>query len=166
LGLTRTYRAFDAVGYRIIILDSVDLTGDASLYRGWVDQEQQEWLKDDLSSVQTEKPIILISHLPLVTAFFAISEGSTFAARQNRVVVNNQEVLGLFKEHNLVLVLQGHTHVTELIHWRGTTFLSGGAISANWWRGPHHGTEEGFNVLTLRHDHIAWDYVDYGWDAR
>ena len=165
LGLERTYRAFEAVGYHIIILDSIEPTDDKYQYRGWINREQQVWLKRYLSAVPAEHPIILISHMPLVTAFFSISKGATFKAKPNRVVVNNRAVLRLFENHNLVLVLQGHTHVSEMIHWRGTTFFTGGAISANWWRGAYHGVEEGFSVLTLHPDHIEWDYIDYGWDA-
>ena len=33
-------------------------------------------------------------------------------------------------------------------------------------RGPFHGTEEGFNVVTLHLNHVDWEYVDYGWEAR
>lgn len=165
LGLERTYRAFTAAGHHIVILDPVDVTGDTYQYRGWVDREQREWLKEYLSGVPADSPIVVICHIPLLTAYFSASEGGTFQAEPNRVVVNNREVLSLFEKHNLVLVLQGHTHVSEMIHWRGTTFLTGGAISANWWRGAHLGVEEGFCVLTLHHDRIEWDYIDYGWDA-
>ncbi|MGD2031767.1 MAG: calcineurin-like phosphoesterase C-terminal domain-containing protein, partial [Gammaproteobacteria bacterium] len=73
---------------------------------------------------------------------------------------------GLFESHNLLLVLQGHLHVSELIRWGGTTFVTGGAVSGKWWRGSWHGTPEGFTVLTLRGERIDWEYVTYGWKAR
>ncbi len=88
------------------------------------------------------------------------------AAPPNRVVENNTEVLEAFNGHNLHLVLQGHMHAKELIRWRDTTFITGGAVSGKWWRGPWHGTGEGFNIVTLRSDQIEWDYVEYGWRAR
>ena len=81
-------------------------------------------------------------------------------------MVNNVEVLELFKEHNLILVLQGHLHVNELMRWRETTFITGGAVCARWWRGPNLGTEEGFGVVTLSEDHVEWEYIEYGWEAR
>lgn len=166
LGVPRTYYAFDALGYRIMLLDSMRISGDQYKYHGWVSLEQREWIKAELARLPLDRPIVLMLHIPLITAFFNATEGATFQAKPNRVVVNNIEVLDLFAQHNLILVLQGHTHVKELIRWRNTTFLTGGAICARWWRGPFFGTEEGFNVLTLRHDHIEWDYVDYGWQAR
>jgi hypothetical protein len=104
--------------------------------------------------------------MPLLTAFYGATAGTTVAAPPNRVVVNNREVLGLFAEHNLMLVLQGHLHAKELIRWRDTTFITGGAICGKWWRGDWFGTGPGFNIVTLSRDHVDWEYVEYGWTAR
>jgi hypothetical protein len=82
------------------------------------------------------------------------------------VVTNNTDVLKVFENHNLELVLQGHLHVKERLWWRNTTFITGGAICARWWRGPWHGTKEGFNVITLQRNRVDWEYIDYGWQAR
>jgi len=166
LGLTRTYRAFDALGYRFMLLDSVRVSGDKYKYHGWISQEQREWILQELSTLSHETPIVVVLHIPLLTAFYGASEGTTFQAKPNRVVVNNTDVLALFAEYNLVLVLQGHLHVSELLRWRNTTFLTGGAICGKWWRGAYFGTEEGFNAITLRYDRVEWEYVDYGWQAR
>ena len=166
LGLDRTYGAFDALGYRVMLLDSLRVSGDKYKYHGWISLEQREWIKEELARLDRTTPIVVMTHVPLATAFFSTTEGTTFQAKPNRVVVNNIEVLELFAEHNLILVLQGHLHVTELVRWRGTGFLTGGAVCARWWRGPFHGTEEGFNTITLGHDRIEWDYIDYGWEAR
>ncbi len=125
-----------------------------------------EWLREDLRKISREKPIIAALHIPLVTGFFQATEGATTAAPASRVVVNNIDVLDLFKEHNLVLVLQGHLHVTEMLRWQNTTFITGGALSGRWWRGSWHGTPEGFNLVTLRGDRVEWEYLTYGWQAR
>ncbi|MDJ0950169.1 MAG: metallophosphoesterase [Alphaproteobacteria bacterium] len=166
LGLTRTYWSFDALGYHVMLLDSMRVSGDEYKYHGWVSAEQIEWIKEELSRIAPGTPIVLVLHVPLVTAFYSATKGTTFQAKPNRVVVNNKEVLALFAEHNLVLVLQGHLHVSELLRWRGTTFITGGAVCAKWWRGPYFGTEEGFNAVTLRGDRVEWEYLTYGWQAR
>lgn len=166
MGLDRNYYSFDAVGYHFVILDSIQVTGDEYKYQGMIWPEELEWLKQDLSRVPHGTPIIIATHIPLLTAFFAATMGATFAAKPNRVVVNNLEVFEIIKQHNVILVLQGHLHVEELIKWRDTTFITGGAICGKWWRGAYHGTEEGFNVITLTGDHVEWEYIDYGWQAR
>ena len=166
LGLDRTYYSFDALGYHFIVLDSIQITGGDLKYQGLIWPEQIEWLREDLSRISHATPIVVAMHIPLITAFYMATEGSTVSAKPNRVVVNNIDVLRLFSNHNLVLVLQGHLHAKERLQWRETTFITGGAICAKWWRGPWHGTEEGFCVVTLRGNTIQWEYIDYGWEAR
>ena len=166
MGLDRTYYSFDAVGYHFVILDSVQVTGDSYRFQGMIWPEELEWLKQDLSRVPRGTPIVLAVHIPILSVFFAATEGATFAAKRNRVVVNNHDVLKIIKDHNVILVLQGHLHARELLIWRETTFIVGGAICGKWWRGMWHGTEEGFNVITLTGSHVGWEYIDYGWDAR
>ena len=76
-------------------------------------------------------------------------------------------VLDLFADRNLRLVLQGHLHFLEDIFVRGQThFITGGAVSSAWWEGKRHGLEEGFVQLRIHGRDVAWEYVDYGWDAR
>jgi len=166
LGISRTYGTFDALGYRFILLDSLRITDAPHMYDGWVSWQQREWMRELLSRTPPDQPIVLLLHMPLLTAFFAATRSATSKAPPNRVVINNAEVIELFAGHNLILVLQGHLHVSEAVHWRGTTFLTGGAVCGKWWRGSYFGTSEGFNTITLRHDRIDWEYVDYSWDAR
>ncbi len=161
LGLSQTFYAFDALGYRIVLLDSLRISGDEYEYHGWVAQEQREWLKELLSRTSREMPIVLVLHIPLVTAFFGATQGAGTAAKPNRVVVNSVDVLELFAAHNLMLVLQGHLHVSEYLRSKDTAFITGGAVSGGWWRGPFHGTGEGFNVVTLHSNHVEWEYVAY-----
>ena len=92
----------------------------------------------------------MVSHIPLLTAFYVATEGAMSVTPRNRVVINNRDVFGLMEDHNVILVLQGHLHAKELLIWRG----------------PWHGTEEGFNVITLTGNHVEWEYIDYGWEAR
>jgi len=163
--LDRTYRMVDAGGYRLLLLDSISVVGDDDKYHGRIEPDQLRWLAAELETIDRSTPIVLATHLPLLTGFYQATEGATAAAPANRVVVNNREVLELFQDHNLLLVLQGHLHVAEMLRWRGTTFITGGALCGKWWRGAWHGTGEGFGVLTLRPDRVDWEYHGYGWKA-
>jgi 3',5'-cyclic-AMP phosphodiesterase len=164
-GLERTYRSFDAGGYHLVLLDSIQVTSGSLKYVGMVWPEEIEWLKEDLRTVDPATPVVLVSHLPLMTGFYQATEGATARAPENRVVVNSRDVMALFEKRNLALVLQGHLHVYEVLKWRGTTFITGGAICGQWWRGAWHGTEEGFVVVTLKGSRVDCEYVDYGWSA-
>jgi 3',5'-cyclic AMP phosphodiesterase CpdA len=166
MGLQRTYYSFAAAGYHFIILDSIQVTGDDYRYHGIVGRQQLAWLKQDLATVPNGRPIIVATHIPLLTSFFNASKGATYAARPNRVIVNNREVLEIFEGHNLVLVLQGHLHVNEMIKWQNTTFITGGAVCGKWWRGAWYGTEEGFYDITVTGNRVKGTYIDYGWQAK
>lgn len=166
LGIDRTYYSFDIRGYHVILLDSIHVSGPGSKYQGLIWPEELQWLREDLREVPADQPIILALHIPLLTTFYQATKGSTAAAPASRVVVNNLEVLEAFRNHNLVLVLQGHLHVAEHMNWQGINFVTGGALSGRWWRGSWHGTPEGFTLISLREDRIKWDYLTYGWQAR
>ena len=165
-GLDSTYYSFDAAGIHFVILDSIQISAGADPYKGMIWAEQIEWLKNDLSRVVPNTPIVIATHIPLLTAFFSATRGGTYPAPGSRVVINNIEVLKLFNVHNVILVLQGHLHVKEMIRWQGTTFVTGGAVCGKWWRGSWYGTDEGFNVITIDGNRIEVDYIGYGWQAR
>ena len=135
-------------------------------YKGMISDEELEWLKGDIAQLSSDTPIILVTHIPFMTSFYQGTSGSTSPVPENRVVVNNLEVLKLFQEKNLLLVLQGHLHMEEVLKVFGTTFITGGAVCAKWWRGPWFGTEEGIGLVTLEDNKVDWKYIDYGWEAR
>jgi len=165
-GVARTYYSFDALGYHFMLLDSINILGNKTKYQGLIDLEQMQWIEEDLAGLSRDTPIILALHIPLLTGFFQATAGATAAAPAGRVVVNNIDVFNLFRDHNLLLVLQGHLHVTEMLRWKNTTFITGGALSGKWWRGSYHDTPEGFNLVVLNGNKIEWDYLTYGWEAR
>ena len=166
LDVEETYRSFDTNGYHFILLDSIRVIGGNLKYEGRIVPEQLEWLKTDLRKVDTNTPIVLVTHMPFLTTFFQETEGGLANAPKNRIIVNGPETLRLFRNHNLILVLQGHTHINELIRTRDITYITGGAVCGKWWRGDWFGTQEGFGVVTLRGNKVEWDYQGYGWTAR
>jgi 3',5'-cyclic AMP phosphodiesterase CpdA len=165
LGMPRACQTFETGGYRFFLLDSTMLVGGKDRYHGGVDADQLAWLKTELAGVAGDTPIIVVSHFPLMTGLFQATGGATSPAPANRVVVNSRDVLALFRQHRLLLVLQGHLHVEERLWWRGTTFITGGAVCGAWWRGESFGTKEGFGVVTLRDERVDWQYIPYGWQA-
>ena len=166
LGLERTYYAFEAHGYLILVLDSVYLDDAASEYIGFIEPEQMAWIKAKLANIARSKPIIVVTHIPLLSSLYSATRGATAPVPPELVIVNNVDVLDAFKHHNLVLVLQGHLHVNELIRWRNTTFITGGAICGRWWRGSRFGTDPGFGIATLDGNNVTWEYIDYGWQVK
>ncbi len=160
-----TYRSFELGGFRFIMLDSVELTGGPLLYRGHVDDTQLAWLAGEVATLPREQPIILTTHIPFRTTFFQAVNGPNAALPANLAVDNANEVLALFEDRNVPLVLQGHLHSDELVDWAGRKFLMGGAISGAWWRGPNRKTDFGYGIVELDGDDFRWSYQGYGWPS-
>lgn len=74
-----------------------------------------------------------------------------------------QRIVRLLRQHpNVKLALSGHLHLTERLEYSGVTYVCGG-----WWKGPHHGTPEGYLLVDLYDDgSVENRYVAYGWKAR
>jgi 3',5'-cyclic-AMP phosphodiesterase len=154
----------DRNGWVFLLLDSVVKNGKGG-YEGGIDPEQLQWIKEQLAGIPAETPIVISTHIPFLTTEAQVLRGSTAANERGEVVVNAKEVVELFKDHNLKLVLQGHLHYYETLHVFGTDYVTGGAVSAAWWEGPYLGTEEGFLLLKVVDDKVSWEYIDYGWSV-
>ena len=162
--LGKTYYSFDHLGWHFMVLDSIGKTADRT-YFGQVDAEQMAWIAEDLKNIRQDTPIVLVAHMPFISVIRQLREGSTVANSEGWVIVNSKEVLELFQGYNLKLVLQGHLHSLEEIKVGGVTFLTGGAVSADWWEGLFHGLEEGFVLIKVRDNAFTWEYIDFGWEV-
>ena len=142
--------------------DTTGFTADRD-YEGRIDAEQIAWLSRDLASLPPGTPIVVVSHIPLATAFDSYTSPLQPApAHHKNSVANAWQVIPLFAGHNVLGVLQGHTHVNETVLWHGVPYITGGAVSGNWWHSTHLGTPEGFTVVTVADNRLTTRYETYG----
>ncbi len=153
-----SYYTFAHKGWQFIVVNTVQVVDGKYA----IAPQQYEWLKGELKKIGTTAPIVLVGHVPVLSVYTpAISEKYGFDSFSNF-----REILNLFTDYNLKLVLQGHQHLYEEIYTRGVQYITGGAVSASWWGGPYYGTQEGFLFLTFYEDDFDWEYVDYGWEVK
>ncbi len=160
----KCYYTFQHKGWKFMVLDGIGYTNDRR-YKGLVDSIQMEWIRAELKKTNPKTPIAISVHIPFITSWTQIKESATAANGESLVVTNSKEVLDLFKEHNLKLVLQGHLHFLEDIYTNGIHFITCGAVSSKWWGGKNYGLEEGFMLFDIKGEEIDWQYIDYGWEA-
>ena len=157
--LNKSYYSFDHKGWHFIVLNTTQTCG-----RNYcVGEEQKNWLKEDLEKVAAETPIIVSVHVPFLSVYYPALEGNYKGAD---TFSNFKEIWNMFSEHKLKLVLQGHQHLYEEIKIMDVQFITGGAVSASWWGGAYHGTEEGYLKVSIDGDNFDWKYIDYGWNAQ
>lgn len=155
-----TYYSFDHKGWHFIVLNSLGVS-EEKRYTAVVDSVQLAWLKNDLIGVSRQTPVVLVTHIPLVTA-----RGIITGNPAGHHVGNSSEVLAALEDHNLKLILQGHIHWKE--HGQVNDrfqYLTGGSIAGNGWKGRRHDTKEGFVLLHVDGDDFRWEYIDHGWEA-
>ena len=157
------YYSFMHEGWKFMILNSVEDT-HRNKYVGLIDSVQIAWIEDELDKTDPEIPIVISTHIPFISVMTQRYGGSTVANDSSLIVYNSSPVLDLFREHNLKLVLQGHLHVLEDSYYEGVHYITGGAVSAAWWKGPYLTCEEGFLWLTFGRDDFTWKYIDYNWE--
>ena len=160
----QTYYSFDYKGYHFVVLDSIQPTADRQ-WEARVDADQLRWLRDDLKGLQHGTPVIAVCHCPLVTAFATYAYTQIVGADRKyntMTVANAADVLEVFESANVLAVLQGHTHVNEVVSYKNTQYITSGAVCGNWWHGPRLGTPEGFTVVSLRQGTITSRYETYG----
>ena len=161
----KRFYSFDHKGHHFIVLDSIGITDDRA-YEGRVDADQLKWLAADLAALPKATPIIVSVHIPLVSAFASYLPEATQASKHHSLTVANaNEVLDLFEGHNIIGVLQGHTHINENVEYKGVNYITSGAICGNWWKGVRMGTPEGFTVVSVANGRMTTQYETYGFKA-
>jgi 3',5'-cyclic AMP phosphodiesterase CpdA len=160
----KRYQVFEYKGWKFFILDSVEENGEGG-YKGGIDSLQMAWIKEELARTDTNQPLVIGAHIPFVTVASQFLKGATAGNSPGTVITNAKQVIELFLGHNLKLVLQGHLHYLEDIYVGGIHFITAGAVSGGWWRGPVYRTEEGFLLVKVTGDELDWEYVDYGWEV-
>lgn len=169
-GLDHRYRTFDRSGWRFIVLDSVTIGNDT--YTGKLDDEQFAWLSKTLESTDRKMSILLLSHIPILSAsvFFDgdLEKSGKWVVPPAYMHIDARAIKNLFAKHpNVKLCLSGHLHLVDRVDYLGVSYISDGAVSANWWKGQHQEFREGYGVVDLYDDGtFEHQYVEYGWKAR
>ena len=166
LALQKPYRSFDKAGWHIIILDSVH-PREEGWYMAKLDEEQFDWLKSDLKRVDKNTPVLVLSHIPILSAaafFDGDNEKSgNWQIPGSWVHIDARKIIDLFYKHgNVKVCLSGHLHLLDRVEYNGITFLCNGAVSGNWWNGAYHQTPPGYALVNL-YDDGTFDneYVKY-----
>lgn len=171
LGLSRPYRSFDRAGWHFVVLDSVFPNGEDG-YTAKLDDEQFEWLKADLAGVKPATPVLVLSHIPILSSTVLMQSGEIvdgdWRTSGSLMHVDAHRFRDLFLKHrNVKVCLSGHMHLLERTDYNGVSYLCNGAVCGNWWKGKHHECDNGYAMMNLYDDGtFESEYVVYGWKAR
>lgn len=171
LRLAKPYRSFDQAGWHFVILDSTHaLEGNG--YTARLDDEQFEWLKDDLAKVPAKTPIIVVSHIPII-AVCSMFDGDN-EKTGNWVIpgawvhIDARRIKDLFAKHpNVKLCVSGHEHLLDQVVYNNVTYFCNGAVCGGWWGGDYQECTYGYALIDLFADGTFENrYVPYGWKTQ
>ncbi len=168
LKLERPYYSFDAGGWHFIVLDSTDLTvKDAHGYTAKLDEAQFRWLEADLRETPASKPVLVLSHIPILAVCAYLDGDNELSGNWNVpgawMHIDARRLKTLFSAHsNIKLCLSGHVHLRDSAVYNGVTYACNGAVCGNWWRGAYQETQPGYALVDLWNDgSFRIEYVRY-----
>lgn len=169
LGLAKHYHSFDRNGWHFISLDSVEPYMDG--YKARLDEEQLDWLKKDLDSVAKGVPILVMSHIPIVSPGGVLSAGKENKDHNMEIGggamhLDSQELHTLFrKQGNVRLCLSGHLHMIDRAEFDNVAYITSGAVCSGWWKRVHRDRfDYGYALVDLyENGTFQYHYIPYGW---
>jgi len=166
-GVKSHYRSFDLSGWHFIFLDSSIFDGGTGYYAA-LDEAQFAWLKSDLEALDPAVPVLIISHIPILSACVFFDSDNTkgdWIVPRAWTHIDSPRINDLFNWHpNVRLCLSGHLHLYERVLYNGVTYVCNGAVCAAWWDGPYKQCNPGYGVVDL-YDNGTFEneYVEFGW---
>jgi hypothetical protein len=151
------HHAFRWGPYHFIAMDGTTVEGHA--VRDGLTKESVDWALEYLSRVETNEPIVLLTHQPM----FEIRDGLKFpddpVKRPHEIRL--REAL---TKHKLFLTLVGQVHDRLSHGWAGAPHLTGGAISYAWQgQRPYPTTPRGYvlyRVEGLQMERVFLDWAE------
>jgi len=165
LKLSRPYYSFENNGWKFILLDSVHLDIDGTWYIGKLGDEQFAWLESELKSTDPKMPVLVMSHIPILTATLMIEDNiiNKWQMLGGDMHTDTSKIINLFYRHpNVKLCLSGHIHLRDKVVYNNVTYICNGAVSGAWWEGNKRETAPGYGLIDLYDDGSFEEaYVNY-----
>lgn len=165
LELQQPYYSFVKEGWKFIVLDSVHLDIDQTWYIGKLGEVQFEWLERELKATDSNMPVIVMSHIPILTALLMIEDNivNKWTMLGGDMHTDTAKIINLFYRYpNVKLCLSGHLHMRDKVVYNNVTYLCNGAVSGAWWKGNQRETAPGYGIIDLFDDgSFEEQYVAY-----
>lgn len=171
LSMPERYYSFDMEGWHFVVLDSCQpLDGG---YTARLDEAQYRWLAADLEATPAAQPVLVLSHVPILTVTGHIYDDQRVRDHHwhipgDWVHTDAFRLQDLFTRHpNVRLCLSGHIHLRDRCQYNGVTYICGGALCAGWWGGDLQQCDEGYGVVDLYADgSFDYQYLAFDWQVR
>jgi 3',5'-cyclic AMP phosphodiesterase CpdA len=118
LKLVKPWYSMVKNGWKIIVLDSVHLDIDGTWYIGKLGEEQFGWLTDELKATDKDMPVMVMTHIPILTALLMIEDNivNKWTMLGGDMHTDTAKIIDLFYQHpNVKLCVSGHLHMRDKV---------------------------------------------------
>jgi 3',5'-cyclic-AMP phosphodiesterase len=171
LELRSRYYSVDLNGWKMICLDSPFQDEKRKGYTARLDDVQFDWLKETLASTPLETPIILASHIPILSpsVFF---DGENESKGDWNIPgawmhMDARRIKDLLIQYpNVKLAVSGHVHLVDQVKYLNVNYVCNGAASGGWWKGNYQEFPPAFALIDL-YDDGSFDnkLIHYNWNS-
>ena len=161
------YFSIDKNGWHIIVLDSVQSRPEGTGYLASLDEDQFHWLKNDLRMTPAQTPVLIASHIPILSAsvFFDGDnlKGGNWVVPGSWMHIDAAKLVSLFNKYeNVKLAVSGHIHLLDRVTYNNISYCCNGAVSGNYWMGKYKETGPGYAIIDLFDDgSFSNEYIKY-----
>jgi Icc protein len=170
-GIPDRYYSVLRAGWKFIMLDSTRSDGEG--YLAYLDDAQHDWLVRELRDTDPSTPIVIVSHIPILTVTAQIYDKKRVSENATHlpggwVHLDALRLKNLFRKHpNVRLCLSGHMHLIDHVVYNDAHHICDGAVSGAWWGGDNQECDEGYGVVDLFDDgSFEHRYIAYNWNPR
>ncbi len=117
------FYSFGYDGWKFFVLDGIKILEKEKNYTQGIDSSQIEWIKTELSATDKKMPLVISIHPPVVNPHALTSSSLKVMSPET------EAVLALFRDYNLKIVLEGHTHLYMELFFNGIHYISGGSTA-------------------------------------
>jgi len=149
------FYSFIYEGWKFFILDGIRIIEEKKNYTQGIDSLQIEWIKEELRATGKNIPIVISIHPPFINPH-AMTDSKSRALSKS-----SEDIMGLFKDHNLRMVLQAHNHIFMSLFTEGIHYISGGSTA--------YGTEtknDGYIMVTIKNNTEYFKFIPTGSTVR
>ncbi|NOT50610.1 MAG: metallophosphoesterase [Chitinophagaceae bacterium] len=157
LEMKNRYYSFTKGNWHFIVLDSTQLN-PAGGYIGKLDDEQFNWLTEELKTVPADRFICIVSHIPVLSIcsslFFNKTEANgDLLIKRNLMHTDFLALKKIFINYpNIKVCISGHIHLQDELEYLGIKYYCNGAVSGNWWKGEFQEFGPAYAVMELFDD--------------
>jgi 3',5'-cyclic-AMP phosphodiesterase len=157
LEMKNRFYSFSKEKWHFIVLDST-LLNPAGGYIGKIDEEQLNWLKEELQQVPAGMFTCIISHIPILSICAALFFNKTEAngdllIKRNLMHTDFIQLKKIFSQYpHIKACISGHIHLRDEVEYLGIKYYCNNAVSGNWWKGNFQEFNPAYSIMEFYDD--------------